>query len=96
MASDSQLDTELQEVEEEFMNESRVEEDSESDFESDESDSDSFMNSVLQTSLHDGHVEDDVSEYLTQGCGCHKDMRKPCSAYFSGAEVTTYRYDRQE
>ena len=96
MASDSQLDTELQEVEEEFMNESRVEEDGESDFESDESDSDSFMNSVLQTSLHDGHVEDDVSEYLTQGCGCHKDMRKPCSAYFSGAEVTTYRYDIAE
>lgn len=96
MASGSQLDTEIQEAEEEFMNDSRVVEDGEDYADSDESGSDPFVNLGSQTFTYDGDVEDDVSEYLFLGCGCQKDDGKPCSTYFSGAEVTAYRYDIAE
>ena len=89
-ATEGQLDAEFREAEEEFINDSRVESSSEN------IDYDTIPDTSVAAAQPRPPVDDEVSAYLARGCGCKKNDGRPCSAVFSGEEVTAYRFDIAE
>ena len=87
---EGQLDAEFREGEEAFMSDSKVESDSES------IEDDSVPDTSVAAALPRPPVDEEVSAYLARGCGCKKNDGRPCSAAFSGREVTAYRLDIAE
>ena len=92
------LETEIEEAEREFLENSRFEDGDEcnDEFPDDNNDDPDFDNSLelaAEVTLRTGcaSVDEDVTEFLERGCGCQKHGNGPCSAALSSEEVTDYR-----